>query len=218
MVAKVRETLDSKKTSGTVTAIESALARTEPNALKRICIVRLAKAIEELPQAALEQIGTTTTGFGALYQCFIQPEFSDDLKQEDPLAEARIRGKIAAEELLQAEGGYATLSEVANILNMSPQGVNRRRQLNRLIYIDRGTKGVAYPRWQFSKSGKHGVLNGLEDALGALRKSGVLGWSVLSFFLNPHCDLDGETPLNALRHGKTEDVLFAASHLGEMGQ
>jgi len=204
--------------TATIEAVEAVVAKTESDPLKRICISRLVRAVEELPQAALEQIGKTATGAAAIYRCIIQPEFEEDLQEEDPLAQARLRGKETSEKLLAAEGGCATVSEVAQCLSMTKQGVNRRRQNNRLIAIDRGRKGVLYPRWQFSEKGKGGVLEGLEEVLAVLRTQGVFGWGVVSFFLNPDVDLGGQTPLDALRQGKKEDVLFAAGAWGEMGK
>jgi hypothetical protein len=101
---------------------------------------------------------------------------------------------------------------------MTKQGVNRRRQKNRLVAIDLGKKGVFYPRWQFSMGGKNGVLDGLEEVLAVLRNQGIFDWDVPSFFLSSTVDLDGQTPLAALRQGKKKDVLFAAGAEGEMGR
>jgi len=207
-----------ESSSDTVLAVEAAIEKTETDPLRRVCISRLVRAVEEMPVAALVEIGKTTSGVTALYHCIIQPEFTDELEREDPLAEARLRGKEIGDALLAEEGGCATITEVAKLLRMSKQGVNRRRQNNRLIAIDRGRKGFAFPRWQFSEDGKHGVLDGLEDVLRILKQQGIFGWGVLSFILNPTVDLNGKTPLQAMRDGQLEDVILAASAHGEMGR
>jgi len=208
-----------ERASAAVYAVEAALEKTETDPVKRICIYRVVRAIEdELPGEVLERIGRGATDIVALYRCLAQPEFAAELRQEDPLADARLRGREIADELLSMEGGYLTLSQAARYLNMSRQGVERRRQRNRLVAIARGRKGFAYPKWQFSADGKAGVLPGLEEVLAALAAQGVRGWGVLSFFLNPHADLDGRTPLEALRQGLTQDALSAASAEGEMGR
>ena len=136
---------------------------------------------------------------------------------KDPLAEARIQGRKVVEALLQMEGGCGTEATAIDALGISRRSVERRRRRGNLIAIDTLEKGILYPRWQFKRD-KYGVLDGLEAVVQKLREQGCAGWSVISFFLNAHVDLDGDSPLRALRQGRIDDVLFAASNYGEMGR
>lgn len=102
--------------------------------------------------------------------------------------------------------------EVAQRLHMSRQAVDERRRKGRLIGLDIGRRGYAYPAWQFDDIG---TLPGFEQVLHAL--ADLESWSQVAFMLTPNSRLKGETPLNILRLGKRDDVLNAAQSYGEQG-
>jgi hypothetical protein len=69
------------------------------------------------------------------------------------------------------------------------------------------------PTLQFGDDGQ--PLAGLKNVLEALPTRS--GWAVLNFLINPHNDLDGEIPINALRAGAVDDVILAARRMATQG-
>ena len=104
------------------------------------------------------------------------------------------------------------MTQVADHLHLTRQGVNRRRRTGGLLALDVGRLGFRYPAWQFTRGG---TLRGLESALAALRDHDP--WTQLSFMLSPSARLDRDTPMAALRQGRQADVESAALALGEHG-
>lgn len=177
----------------------------------------LSKALQSLPQSVLEHALIAPNDATAVFEIVTRPETIENVISEDPLAEARMRGRLAVEKLLQKEGGCGTIRSAVEALGISKPAVEKRRRNGKLIAIDTGKRGVLYPHWQF-KSDKFGVLDGLEEVLRVLREQGCIGWSLMSFFLNPHVDLHGKSPLQALRRGRIEEAMFVAENYGEMGR
>jgi hypothetical protein len=131
---------------------------------------------------------------------------------DDPLAAAKLRGVEQMKQLIEAGGSVLRASEVADLLGLTRQAVDKRRTQNRLIGLTQGRRGYAYPRFQFAESR---ALAGLEDVLGALPDADPTGQ--LIFFVNPNDFLDGETPADALRQGRIDEVVRAARTAGEQG-
>jgi len=134
------------------------------------------------------------------------------LSQDDPLAEARLRGIEARQRLLTAEGGTLGVQEVAPLLNISRQAVYKRYRAGRLLAVDCGRHGYAFPAWQFVPGG---VLPGLAEVLEAL--SDLDPWMKLAFFLSENVALKGKSPLDALRRGRFQDILRSAELYGQHG-
>lgn len=130
----------------------------------------------------------------------------------DPLAEARLAGLKIAEGLLHAEGRPWTVQAVADHLGITRQAVAKRLRARRLLAVDIGRHGQAYPAWQFVRGG---VLPGLEPVLSALAEHDP--WMQLDFFLGENLLLGGETPLAVLRRGDDAAVLRAAHRFTEQG-
>ncbi|MEA2525415.1 MAG: hypothetical protein QOF33_3601 [Thermomicrobiales bacterium] len=130
----------------------------------------------------------------------------------EPYREALRRGREARQELLAAEGGVMIGAEVAKLLGLSRQAVDKRRRAGRLLGLSIGRRGFLYPTWQFTESG---VLPGLEEVLEDL--SDHDSWMQLVFMLTPDAWLDEETPLAELRRGNLDRVRIAAQMLGEHG-
>jgi hypothetical protein len=131
----------------------------------------------------------------------------------DPFAAARLRGVSAAEELLAAEGGVLPVERVAALLMITRQAVDKRRRAGRLIALDTGRRGYAYPAWQFAPAG--GLLPGLEATLAELVDED--GWMRAAFMLGPNTRLGGESPLALLRRGDVDAVRAVARSYGEQG-
>ncbi|NOY27699.1 MAG: hypothetical protein GXP62_17685 [Oligoflexia bacterium] len=136
----------------------------------------------------------------------VEPPGSDALDQR---AWVRRRRK-----LLRAEGGTLGATEIAELLGISRQAVDKRRRAGQLLAVNTGRRGYRYPVWQLTQGG---ALTGLELVLDALGRFDP--WIRFSFFLQPHPALgeDGRRPLDLLREGDVEPVLGAARTLGEQG-
>jgi biotin operon repressor len=141
-----------------------------------------------------------------LVEVLERPEVLADLRRRDPLAAARLRGVRAKKHLLEAEGGVVSGRELAQAIGITRQAVDKRRLNGKLIGIDLGKRGYAYPVWQIG-------LNGLEAVLAELAE--VDPWTQALFLLSTNPWLNGETPLATLRRGELDEVLNAARLYGE---
>jgi hypothetical protein len=192
---------------------KSSPPRDRLDPVKRICIAQATRIINATPDAVLKSIASAEPD-DMLYRLVSTPASIAALKKTDALAQVRLCEQKIASELLAMEGGYVTPPFAAKALRISFDAVDRRRKRGTLLAVDLRGRGFAYPNWQFAKGGD--FLNGFVPTLKLLRAHGCSEWRALSFFLNPHIDLNGQTPLNALRAGHLDGVLFAASTEGKM--
>jgi hypothetical protein len=125
---------------------------------------------------------------------------------------AKLRGIEYRRRILEKLGGTLSAEEVAELIGISRQAVDKRRSQNHLIGLTQGRRGYAYPAFQF-EDGK--TLAGLRDVLDAL--SGHDPWMQSIFFANGNDRLNGVTPLEALRQGKFASIVLAAQAYGEQG-
>ena len=139
-------------------------------------------------------------------------ELLDDLKQAEPLAPAFIRGLEAKRRLIEENGGAFTAEQVAQMIGISRQAVEKRRQAGKLVAVSTGRHGYRYPGWQFSDSG---TLAGLKDVLALLE--GHDEWTKTIFFVSKNPRLGDRTPVKMLQVGKLKQVLDAALAYGEHG-
>lgn len=135
------------------------------------------------------------------------------LPTSDPLAKARLRGHVAMRELLSADGGALTASQMADLLGISRQAVDKRRKAGQLLAVELPKRGLLYPAWQLTEAGA--PLAGLVDVLAQLREHDP--WAQARFFVTGSDRLDGQRPLDVLREGALEPVLEAARAFGEHG-
>jgi hypothetical protein len=146
-----------------------------------------------------------------LLQALNTPESLAELKDEDPLIEARIRGTLAQRKLLHEEGGVCSAEEFGKILgHLSRQAIDMRRKKRKLIALDLGRHGYRYPVWQIHNGA---VLPGLEQVLAELREADP--WTQVGFMLSPNSWLGGKTPLNELRRGEIDRVVATAGMFAE---
>lgn len=172
----------------------------------------VSRAIANSPIEALAEAASAATDVEVLIRALQQPDAIETLKSDDPLGPARLRGLQERERLLSAEGGTLSAEEVANHLNVTRQAVNKRRQQGALVGLDAGRHGYLYPAWQFVREG---TILGLEALLDALK--GHDPWMQHIFMVSRNTRLNDSTPLEALRHGRLNDVLKAARAFGEHG-
>ena len=167
---------------------------------------------QDMDEPSLKEAVSAPSDYGVLLAALEAESGLLLLRRDDPLAEARLRGLQARRELLAREGGALSSQEVAELLQLSRQAVYKRQRAGRLLALDCGRHGRAYPAWQFVAGG---VLPGLEEVLTALADHDP--WMQLAFFVSENTALEDETPLDVLRRDDLPAVLRAARLYGEHG-
>lgn len=192
------------------------LQEVDRHALRSAFARRAVRAVvglsQQMAESSLKEAVAASSDYGVLLAALETEPGLSLLTRDDPLAAARLRGLRARRELLEKEGGTLTAQKVADLLNISRQAVHKRHRAGRLLAVDCGRHGHAYPAWQFTADG---VLPGLERVLAAL--SGHDPWMQLAFFVSENTTLDGDTPLAALRRDACDAVLRAARLYGQHG-
>jgi hypothetical protein len=131
---------------------------------------------------------------------------------EGPLMEARLRDLELRTTIQEAEGGVLTVEEVAQLLGVTRQAIDKRRRAGRLLALPVGQHRNVYPAWQFKQGG---VLEGFEEVLAELSMPDP--WTQAAFFLGENSSLNGQRPLDELRRGNIEAARRAAWAMGEQG-
>lgn len=151
-------------------------------------------------------------GFEGMVKAFTRPEALKLLAPTDPLAAARLKGVQVKQQLLYGDEQPLTSEEVASLLRMTRQAVDKRRLKGQLLGVSLGKRGYLYPSWQFQVGQ---VLPGLERVLAALKAYDP--WTKLMFMKTGDVRLDGATPLERLQAGDIEVVVQAAESYGTHG-
>jgi len=168
--------------------------------------------LSQVHEAALKDALKAPTEFDTILHALERPEVAAAVRDQDPLAMARLRGIEAKHRILTGDGGVLSAEKAGGILTMSRQAVEKRRKAGRLIGVSLGRRGFGYPAWQFSE---RGTLSGLEAVLNALKPHDA--WTKLVFFTSENAATEGKRPLDVLRSGNLEKVLAAARTYGEQG-
>jgi hypothetical protein len=196
--------------------IRARLHLTPQDAARKIFLERAFEAVIEitqtLPSSALEETAAAGNNVLVLLRALQSPEILPELERYEPLASPYLKGLRAQRELLQHAGGLMTSEDVAALVSVTRQAVDKRRQSNKLIAIPQGRRGFGYPICQFDSKGP---LRGLEEMLDALHVSD--GWMQLTFLLSPNADLENLSPLELLHAGRIPAVTEAASRFGDHG-
>lgn len=187
-----------------------------PDAARNIFLERAVGAVIEitkaLPLKTLEESAAASSNFMVLLKALQSPEVLPELERYEPLASPYLKGLRAQQELLKKADGLMTSEEVADMLNLTRQAVDKRRQTGKLIAIPQGQRGFGYPVCQFNA---RGPLPGLDQMLLALGTTD--GWGQLTFLLSPNSVLNNKPPLDFLREGQVAAVTKAANLFGEHG-
>ena len=195
----------SKSTQKTIGKVIKA-SNQEP--LKAAFLSRVIEGLIEITNSSdLVDITAADSNYEVLLAALQTPEAFSLLTKRDPLAKAKLRGLQLKQQLVEAEEGCAGSEEIAEMLGVSRQAINQRRQRGKLIGLSRGKGKYIYPLWQFTDTGK--TIAGLETVLEQL--SEVDPWMQLTFFLNPNSRLEDKTPLEVLRMGEVESVVKSAA-------
>jgi hypothetical protein len=128
-------------------------------------------------------------------------------EEDQAMTQMLARGVVARKHLENAEGGSLSSDQVANLLGLgNRQAVIYRRETRKLIAY-RATPGTwRYPSWQFNE---RGVLAGVAEVLAQLETDS--GYGAMVYFLSTSDSLGGKRPLDLLREGKIEELVFDAS-------
>ena len=190
-------------------------AARETDPLRQAALIRAVSAVTTLTReqddTALGDAVAAPSDIQVLWRMLSAPEALDILRPEAPLIDARLRGIAARDDILRAEGGSVDVSAAANIIGISRQALERRRQRHGVLALPVGRRGYRYPVWQFTQSG---LLPGLGGVVHTLAQDGA--WFTAGWLLTENKRLSGR-PLDLLREGKADVVLHAALAYGEEG-
>jgi hypothetical protein len=195
-----------------LTRVIDSLSRTEHPVFFSRAFNALSSITNELSSQSVEELTASSTDFELLVNAVSATSTAAASTDADPLIRAKLRGIEHRKRILEKLGGTLSAEQVSELIGISRQAVDRRRSQNQLIGLTQGKRGYAYPAFQF-EDGK--TLDGLKEVLDAL--SGHDPWMQSIFFANGNDTLTGQTPLDALRQGKTEAVVRAAEAYGEQG-
>lgn len=202
-------------TAPTMDGVLTRLPRGERRTLAEVFFHRalplLLRMAENAPADVLKASIAAPTDVGVLARVLTDAAARDEIRALDPLAAAFARGALLQDELLEQAGGTWTVSDVANHLKVSRQAVDKRRRRGTLLAVRVGDV-YAYPVCQFDESG---VIDGLPGVLQAMRTES--GWTKLSLLFSHVLTGDEETILEAVKTGRAEEALHAASTWGEHG-
>jgi len=124
------------------------------------------------------------------------------------LAQASDRAEERKVELLK-RADMLNGEQLAAELGLSRATVDNRRQEGKLLALEFGSKrGFRFPQWQGDLVEEPDIRASFEAVLNRL--AGVGPWSRYRFFVQSAPELDGRTPVEALRAGQGEAVLHAA--------
>jgi hypothetical protein len=166
--------------------IRAAFWARATTALKRIA--------ERADETSLERAVAAPTDAGALARAMSDyPGIGDAVEELDPLAAAIARGAEQKVEILKQAGGALPVSDVAKLLGISRQAVDKRRRESKLLAVPRGADYV-YPACGFADGE---IVPGLTEILGQFGQQ--RSWAVLAFLVTPDDQLGTLSPLEALQ-------------------
>lgn len=176
-------------------------------------ILRAFRRLEDdLPSTLIDEATAAPTDYLVAVEALSSAPETTQLNAEDPFIAAKFRGLRRKQQMLEAAGGTLTSEQVAEILGISRQAVDKRRASNQLLALTQGRRGYSYPSFQF-EDGK--TIPGLEEVLRELKD--LDPWMQMVFFTSCNERLGGSTPLEKLRKGLVKEVEAVARGYGEQG-
>ncbi len=125
------------------------------------------------------------------------------------LAAARERGRRRVAEILN-DPDMLSADNLARMLGTTRATINTKRQNHQLLALDGATRGFRFPSWQIGEDGKpFAAMPQLFERLGGSP------WAVYRFLVQSHSELDGETGRDALRRGRSAEVIDTAASVAD---
>jgi hypothetical protein len=160
----------------------------------------LKQIAEHADEQSLQRAVAAPTDAGAVARAISDSAaMTSAVAELDPLAALIAKGATQKLELLKQAGGVLSVSDVARLLRISRQAVDKRRREGKLLAVPRGAD-YAYPACQFDEDR---VVPGLTELLGHIGPEPT--WAALAFLITPDDRLEDLTPLAVLR-GKDEKL------------
>jgi hypothetical protein len=183
-------------------------------AFLRRCAAAIARIAAQADESALEDALAASTDVGTLAAVLSDTDVvGEGVRGLDPMATLVARSAGHKAELLEWAGGAFNVAQVAELLGITRQAVDKRRRERKLVAVPRGSD-FRYPAAQFADGE---VVAGLRDVLAAIGLRGE--WGILEFLTAADNELGGATPLEWLkRHpDQLQPVLRLARAQGEHG-
>jgi hypothetical protein len=127
---------------------------------------------------------------------------------EASLGRARARGEETVAQIL-TRPDMLTGEVFADRVGASRETVNRWRNEGRVLGLEGNARGVRYPAWQLDDQGR--VLTELPAFLEAVGDP----WVAYRFLTAELPELDGQTGLEAVKRGRTAELVDIVRHFGE---
>ena len=154
----------------------------------------LKQIAEHADEQSLQRAVAAPTDAGAVARAISDSAVMTSAVAElDPLAALIARSAEQKLELLKQAGEVLSVSDVARLLRISRQAVDKRRREGKLLAVARGAD-YAYPACQFDDDQ---VVPGLTELLGHIGREPA--WAALAFLVTPDDRLGDEAPLAVLR-------------------
>lgn len=186
--------------------------------VRTVFVERSAAAIARIAanadERSLRDALTAATDVGTLAAVLSDADVvGEGVRELDPLAPLIARSVGHKIELIARAGGVLGVQQVAQLLGITRQAVDKRRREGKLLAVPKGSDFL-YPVAQFADGE---VAPGLREVLAAMGLEGP--WGTLDFLTAADDELDGESPLGWLkRHPEQlEPVLRLARAQGEHG-
>jgi len=176
-------------------------------------VLRAFRRLEnDLPSRLIDDATAAPSDYLVAVEALTSASETTQLIVEDPFIAAKFRGLKRKQQMLETAGGALTSEQVAEILGISRQAVDKRRAATQLLALTQGRRGYSYPSFQF-EDGR--PITGLEEVLAELKE--LDPWMQMVFFTSPNERLGDKTPLERLKKGLVSEVRAAATGFGEQG-
>ena len=185
------------------------------NALAQTFLKRSVKMLQRVstaasPEALMSALASPTDVGGVASLLSDLAPLGVDLSCVDPFVEAIARGAEVKRETLRGAGGGLTSSQVARILGITRQGVDKRRIRRALLAVPTGSGEYLYPACQFTAEG---VIPDFEKVLEAFQVQNP--WTQLSTLLSHAPSLEGKTVIEAIQSGRLKEAIAVVASFGE---
>lgn len=171
---------------------------------------RISFRVDVDPKAGAQTITFVDEQPGTVEEVFPVEEIGDpDSELNAALQEAREHGRKRVAEII-SEDDMLTAEAFAELLGVSRVTVNARRQKGQVLGLDGAKRGFRFPAWQLDDDGRpFAALPQLQEILGGS------AWAAYRFLVTPQAGLSGQTGLEALQNGKSEEVVEAARGIAQ---